>query len=890
MVYKINRCRVHSGNTLRASNSRYNREYRRQSCLVRDSQNVSRETTILEELGLDEDNVAYSLNKTQRWLVPQVLKHEILTENNGSEDIKISLVESHKLKKQANCTGFYSNKGFLRRMIPRDKTYFNAGSVLGSQAETTNPQVTVNILYPCPETSSITHNPKYLRVAEQTSENVEPDSNNNTQRLTNPTKRKSKRHRRKTGTKQRLNEYLDDVEYSDKDDYELDDPCTTDDVCARSNAVSVGDILHHSRLVQNILSETTTRKPAPHCSDFKDRIVYMDKPGDEAEKNDTQKIFYQKKGIPKAYDVKVYIPYSDVIPERLSVKYGKNYTECRCYPRKFIIDITKRVKRTILNSKAFFDKDLQCVDFSSALVFVYDMFDGLDCAELGLFKVFLNMNTTPNERQICTLLENDVFDIDVVINRAISYTETIPYDQFVHKLPPYRCSDSSATYFEILNEGLGATKTIYTSNGTAVQDIIHNTDGAAMSEALHPFLGVITLPPEICSVCFDAILDKSATALQTCGHWFCNSCWNEHLIASVNGMSGSITCPEYNCQSKVDFNILLTTSPFNLVERVFRRNRDRIIENDTESKWCPNKHCGRVLKYKKTRAEKGSNVTCDCGTQMCFDCLHSAHWPLSCDQYKSYADQLHKNGDDKFYLTALPEQCINFVRVKRCPNCGRFIENGDGCAYMPCVCNKAFCWGCGKSFSGHVFTLSCLAKGGTKMAFVELADEVKSTGASSNAYKHAVKNRFLRQPQNLRQMASAVHEICRKLTNLNRRYGNRIGGELAEFKVTKSSNKLSVREKFAPFLRSMIRVYAEVSHITEFTTIFLANVDCEEKIGSPKHVVSSILARLEGLGEEIMLIFRLASHQDSRNCISQLWQVRFQCRKVINSLIRMTSR
>ncbi|XP_033757952.1 uncharacterized protein LOC117340295 [Pecten maximus] len=900
MVYKIDKCRVHSGNTLRASNSRYNRQYRKQSCLVRQSQNVAKVTTILEELGLNMDNVAYSLNKKGRWLVPQVLKHEILTGSQAFDDVKVNLVESHKLKKQAKCTGFHSNKGLLRRVIPKGKTYFNSRSVLGHQEESTTPTMTVNVLYPCPVTSSITHNPKYIRAEEHTPGDFELDSTDKIPKQTNPIKSKSKKNRRKIGTKRILNDFLDDVEYLESEEHDFDDPCRVDDVCKRSNTVSVDDLLHHSWRMQSNLRETTMKKSTNHCSEFKDKIVYMERPQEGVDKNDTNRTDYRKPAQPTALTpgAKVFIPNSDVIPERLLDTYGKDYTECHCYPRKFIIDITKRVKKTTSNSKAFYDQDMQSVDFSSALVFVYDMFGGIDSADLGLFRVSLNMNTTLNYKlNINTILEEDVLAVEGVINGATKYIGTIPYDQFVHKSPAYNCSSSSTTDFEMLSKSIGPITKTFTPDYVTVQDIINNKDEAETHGISQACLGMVTPPPDICSICFGPISEGSATALQSCGHWFCNTCWNEHLIASENGVLGAVTCPEYNCKSKVVFNVLLTMSHFRLVERIFRRIRNNIIETDSNTKWCPNKNCGRIVKYKKTSKGQCSNVTCDCGTQMCFDCLQPAHWPLPCDQYTSYAAQLRENGDDRFYIKASSDTRIDFIRGKECPKCKRFIEKDGGCFHMTCVCNTSFCWGCGKPFPGHVITSSCNYSGrrnddgnGFRATAVELIDEVKSTApVSSNAYKHAVQNRFLRQPANVRRMSSVVHGISLRLLILNRRHGNRIGGELAEFQPSKSAHDLSVREKFGPFLHSMVRVYIEISHITEYTTIFLASANNMERIGPSKHVVSAILHHLEGLGEEIVFIFRLASQQETRNCISRLWQVRLQCRKAVDNLFKLIS-
>jgi hypothetical protein len=46
--------------------------------------------------------------------------------------------------------------------------------------------------------------------------------------------------------------------------------------------------------------------------------------------------------------------------------------------------------------------------------------------------------------------------------------------------------------------------------------------------------------------------------------------------------------------------------------------------------------------------------------------------------------------DDQYFLNMEKEN-----KIKKCPNCGIYIEKTDGCNYIKCRCQIQFCWLCG---------------------------------------------------------------------------------------------------------------------------------------------------------------------------------------------------
>ncbi|XP_069101164.1 uncharacterized protein [Argopecten irradians] len=898
MVFKIDKRRVYSGNTLRASNSRYNRQYRRQSCLVRQSQNATNVAGIFQELGLDRDDVVYSFNKKARWLVPQILKHELFVDSKELGGVKVDLVESHKLKKQGKCTGYYSNKGLVQRVLPK-KTYFNVASLQGPKTTesttSTIPHVTMNVLYPCPATSSIAHNPKYIRYENLPTDEVDPDNVDRPQQ-SSPIKSKARKQRRKIGTKQWIDSYLDEEEYQDDDDefdgYEND---AENDLPV---SVSVEDILIHSRKMQDILAgREKTSKSSSARKETKDRVVYMTKEeeteGDYGKKEEKIKTEDVKDGEIQSTNpmecIRASIPAHEVTEESLRRMFGENYSECRCSPRKFVINITETVQSTLVKSKAFRDMNIMSTDLASALVFVYDMFGSLDNNDADMFKIFLNMKTKKMSTRINTFSDGSICGVQDIVNRTVAYIETIPMDELVHRdsILPY--SRQARTPFEILAESRGTPCMSHDAinHRATVKNILQNKDKDIDNADLLITLEFESLPPEMCSICCEAIAENAATALQTCGHWFCDRCWTDHLLSVANSGSGRITCPEFKCQSTVDYDILLTTSNIRIVQKVFQRRLTMEVELKANTKWCPNKHCGRAIECKENAVGKQASVACSCGTNICFDCLKPAHWPLACDHFAFYSNTLKNNGEE----VEPSENYIRFAQGKECPKCKQFMEKNGGCFFMTCICGCNFCWGCGKAFSNnHIYTAYCRPNknknGDLYKTTKRVLREVENSADKSKGYKKALEYRELRGLEHSRIMLPAIHKMTTSLKMLHRRHGNSVGEELTDFTAPNLAVDVPVIDKIKPFLKSMVGVYMEISHICELTTVLL-DTPGYQLSKSSRQAVETTTDRLAFIGGEILHVFRSSDNRNRKDNISQLWKLRFQCKKASDNLVRL---
>ncbi|XP_069101167.1 uncharacterized protein [Argopecten irradians] len=829
---KHSKCHDRPGNTLRTSKKRYSHRYRQQTYRIHLStyEGVS---PILEEFGLDMDHVAYSLNKKERWLVPQILEKEV------SEDEIGDSVECSKV--------FCSKNGSTTKSPMRTFMYLKTPCE-NSDTFTIDVEISRQIA------SFLDCSSKYPCNSSKSSRKSGP-SNFSHRRQSHSNQCAKNRHR-KTRSKCLESDYYCDFA-EDEDDY-LE---TIEDTYNQPKGVSFGDILINSSKMQALVKiDQALRKPCYNdgltASNIKPSLHNMEE---------------------QTSYTTVLIPNMEVMAEHLKEAFGEDYTECRCLPRKFLIDITDRVTRRISKSKDYQNKDNRRIDLSAILVFTYDMIGSLDLTDIDSFKVSINMKSTQRCLKMDTLPENSIMGVKGIVHCALTYIDSLPYDSFMCRNLPKINKKYSENYRNILK--LCTTKSaVRCPEFYTIKDILKGAISKQPNAVLNDDFEFV--PPDMCSICFESLTEVSATALQSCGHYFCDRCWNDHVTSTHSGMSGQITCPQYKCRCPVDYDILLTISNLQIVEGLFRRRISMDIEKDPNSQWCPNKTCGRVVTY--DRAGLSTNVSCECGTDFCFECLQPIHWPLSCQDYEMYIETLSEHGHIDKLLHLVDKIPYNF-KGKRCPVCKTFMEKEGKCMQMRCICGTIFCWACLKVSERHrrrpcpwwrrwrfgdMYKLKRKGIITTRLA----PDYYKPAW-----YKRAVEVRTLHNLYNVKRMSSAVRFMCR---TLQRSYINQpdkdICPELEDFEVPESRCYVSTMEKIHPFLTSMVSQYLELSPVCEYTFVFLEK--CYD------NCLSQLLDRLYHLIKEIHSIFISSHNLDLKSCISRLFYLRAESEKVFDRL------
>ncbi|CAF1181070.1 unnamed protein product [Rotaria sordida] len=198
---------------------------------------------------------------------------------------------------------------------------------------------------------------------------------------------------------------------------------------------------------------------------------------------------------------------------------------------------------------------------------------------------------------------------------------------------------------------------------------------------------------QTCAVCYEDKDSNEFDGLLTtnCQHLnrsLCNSCLFRHVqqVFQIT-FTDDIYCPEYNCNVKLDYdivkNILLSNGDNKLVERYDRYIFHRQLEQMDEFIWCSNILCN--VGQLNEGGALNNIVTCfNCHQKTCFTHKIKWHEGLSCEEFDMRMDPIYESSRRWIVENS-----------KKCPNCPYQIEKNDGCDHMTCIkCRHEFCWSC----------------------------------------------------------------------------------------------------------------------------------------------------------------------------------------------------
>ncbi|XP_076101999.1 uncharacterized protein LOC143071525 isoform X2 [Mytilus galloprovincialis] len=892
MVQKNSKRGVHSGNTLRASNSMFNRTYSRRSCLLRKSWSpTAMKDTILDDLNMDRDDVVYSLNKKGRWELPEMLKHSILTGSYKNLNSNVKLIVSHDIAKKSHTVGYYSSKGNTKKIESKKKTFFNGESVVAQSRiddkTGTQPVLQIEVVYPSPSTCSVVHNPKYV------GHNIDK-SENGRGRTT-----KARRQREKLSVGQYYDEYCESFEdiYDDESETEteLDDESASylyenakkEDV---TNTELLEDIMIHAALMQSLCQRNNINYYSKQTFESKDRKIYEPKiTTDETPQIEEPTSLALTENRKTMEPVFVLLPKREVESSLLKERYGKSYVECPCLPRKFLIDVSDRMKIRLKNTICLQAEILKNWDLTSCVVFTYDEYDVNSTETHGVFRVCLNIGTNSEKFRILTMFDYYNGCVEDILHRAVTFLDMMSTDGFIEheKVPSKECTSSMK--FENLNNCQKIKKEVsFVTRNTLFKDIFNNSlsDNETVVE-----LGYEYISSEYCGICFDFMAEggKPGTALTSCGHWFCDECWIDHSRSRMNMGSVNITCPEHGCKETVADAVLLTFINVFEVLGIKRRHHDlKLLAAD--AKWCPNPNCCRVITV--TNPEKAKDVACICGTHICFQCLQPPHWPVPCDKARAYWKKLKLLGDD----IAISASFVD-VRGKSCPECKRFIEHMGGvCFYMSCPCGAYFCWGCLRTNQdgNHRWTKSCSQsirnplRGTTTLKVTEMDGYSNVSNRNrSGDYKKAVNHRQGRHPQKINKLRKGSLQIISKCKNIAKRKGPLY---FPMFDGTEDNVSVcsDVEEKIKELLNNMVSVYVELHHMAEYCYVFI------DKLIKSGIKCSQLRENVDMLGYLADRVFNILTDsgdvKDCRPLLSSLLQIQQNAVDITKNVFAFTKK
>nr|KAG5711465.1 hypothetical protein BaRGS_025892 [Batillaria attramentaria] len=876
MVQKSAHRGVHSGNTLRASNCRYSRRYHNQACIVSrvradfvakmvggSGKKPARDIADSQNLQNVAVNVALSLNKQSRWLLPSALKRQITSNDIANTGLTVSLLERHKLKRHANCVSFHSNMGAVKRIQPQKGHYFSfqfpaadgvsrrarrreqrmelarqlkehnqkiGGRVVEvyteegrarEERELGESEVRYEVFYPCPASSSISHNPKYIK---QDVSFTPGDDGEHVQQG-----KPRKQHRRKQRKRMSLKD-VDDLEFSYLSNYgskvdvvvaeaneNVPDQRTEESSEAEEKTTTeflLSSLIEKAeRLQQQYMGDSGkirrrrrsggSKLCGRHHEDDKSHIVYLPAEDEAVEEN---REVHRNQQLPSSVaadfstahneSTRVLLPTDDVTVSGLAECFGQKYYEAACRPRKFVLDVTENV-REVLKKCGVQTKVAETTE--SALSFLVFVHDGVYDDESDVYKIFLNTKLRRGLLAVQIEKEDvqDLYRSTVlgVVSQAMDLAAGIAADlQEANFFPMFYVTPKART----------ATSTRELKHHLAMAEVyvpsvqrVFQQGSDVRSVATPSLTEMLDEDPAFCDVCYDDVspltLDSSpATAHLKCGHRVCDACWEQHVHSRLQQGFVRLTCPGYDCQTEAGVGVMLSISPLDTVDKLLQRQEEVRIGASQTEKWCPGEFCGRVLRLQVgptpsdrdlDESELQQDIVCACGAHVCFRCLETAHWPASCKQAEEYRlsiattvfpnreaevhDDSEADRQDKL-RRELEAKKTMVVEGKHCPSCKTFVNKNGGCPNMTCRCGQIFCWRCGKPGYAHTTRAGCVDEEGEKKLTTTLV--VRHINSAKSAEEAEIEKKR-QQQQALANRRQKVSLLERAAEHRNRRQG-----------------------------------------------------------------------------------------------------------------------
>ena len=238
-------------------------------------------------------------------------------------------------------------------------------------------------------------------------------------------------------------------------------------------------------------------------------------------------------------------------------------------------------------------------------------------------------------------------------------------------------------------------------------------DNADYAEDISEDIEIVTFH---CGICFEDLVnpsvDASSMQLHNCLHTFCRDCWMLYLYQMIRDQKHIIICPELGCTETVDMVTLLSLLDHKLAQFYLKNKFEHFIARKTDWQWCPGcerlGHCpGYQPLESKSKICDTPVMKCGCYKTWCFECQENQHWPINCEDMRRYKAIFEEKRARIFDRFGNIHETTIFVQY--CPSCHIPFEKYGGCNKMLCICQKSFCWRCGR--------LECLASNCYEMKF-----------------------------------------------------------------------------------------------------------------------------------------------------------------------------
>ncbi|CAF2916168.1 unnamed protein product [Rotaria sp. Silwood2] len=711
-----------------------------------------------DPFGIQQPNIEYSLNKKQRWEVLNDFRQHITNQSSSSSDdeldvqsdseqcpknpiqkkkktrrrnrnthqTKYLLYELHNTEQQANCVSITSNTGQQRAQVPK-KTYMQ--SPLNTSKSRQHDVTHVNVA---------NDNTQQRTDADVTYYAVVPPPkekqliNIRKQHGTKAKKAVASIQRSKfTQVKDRLDvieQLEDDKEQTSTDDDDDDDvpttPTYTSQIPAKlhlNDFISIVSTTNENIPISSITENlVTVNKFDPKSSCFylddidtskhskkfhkqisreeklynRDKAVYLQTQKDHGKNIQPIEKFHHH--LMSLSFRSILVTKNDLNIDYLTKKFGKNFIHAQCYPTKYLICLTDRLKSyKWLNKFQYFP--IYSILNSYLIIIVND--DISNDENFLRVQVGLNMDLYADTIEIENLFESteSIYKINDLIEKTIEFITILPFDTFKpidseinRKKFIENNEDSELSESEFINKQIRQVQ-LLDRNQIQTQTTIENEQQLNNIDISIDEYELIK--PDICTSCYRDMNETiPMTALKSCAHWLCNDCWKQYLENSIKRVN-VVVCPEWNCCSMVDVGTMLSLVNVRCMN-IYERNIEKCLVNLSRSYVkCPLQSCSNIVQVIGARIDY---IRCRCGHRFCINCKQEPHFPATCSAYRLYMDEVFRNGDLISDYNAITQ-----IKGRNCVSCNNFIEKNGGCNHMTCSCGAEFCWSCTGYWKDH---------------------------------------------------------------------------------------------------------------------------------------------------------------------------------------------
>lgn len=506
----------------------------------------------------------------------------------------------------------------------------------------------------------------------------------------------------------------------------------------------------------------------------------------------------------------------DTENKTLQDRFGNNFIECHCYPRKFIINITGSVEGL------FKERFGQSFALTSAvcLLFTHDACNDLKPPEYSAYRVDIRScfgQSSKDAEPVCTLPDNTHTTMDDTIHSVLHYLQTLPDKvNILHHLEKREQRRSPSVLEETLQWSIS---TYIPNNNVLLQFLLTQERARGTNDVAVCTTNDANSTVSECPICTSSATNDYS-CLKSCGHLFCDSCWEEYITNCIKSGVRDIQCPAYACENSVDVGTVLSHAQFQDVIRYASSCHDVYVANQKDRLWCPSPTCNRVLQVVPVDSPVAH---CPCGQKVCTRCRGISHWPANCQEYKQYQKMLAENGDTQMFDSLVYTEIQ--TKGKECPSCHVIVEKNGGCPHMTCsFCREHFCWGCGQVWKAADHQGSCYTRGrdadhGTEI-FVMSSFDLDHV-ALSEWYKFALRYRYHQKCNDLVmlrcKLKAEVRQIQRFLHNIN----VKASYQVSWYAGKQQNGRLVVTDVGSKIIERVLDIYIKTNHVLEYTSVLL---------------------------------------------------------------------